>query len=71
MIDAGVSRAKARSEIAFGDAAREIIAASDRLEADLVVMGRRTSGNLRRSVLGSVVNAVLRDATCPVLVVPE
>ena len=71
VIDAGVPRAKAGSEIAFGDAAKEIIAASERLEADLVVMGRRAAGNFRRAVLGSVVNGVLRDTTCPVLVVPE
>lgn len=71
VIDAGVPPAKASSEIAFGDAAKEIIAASERLEADLVVMGRRSSGNFRRAILGSVVNGVLRDTTCPVLVVPE
>jgi len=34
-------------------------------------MGRRGKGKLRRAVLGSVVDGVLRGATCPVLVVPE
>ena len=71
VMSAGVPRARAGSEAAFGDAAREILAASERLEADLVVMGRRAAGNVRRAILGSVVNGVLRGATCPVLVVPE
>ena len=71
VIGTGVPRARAGSEIAFGDAAQEIIAASERLDVDLVVMGRRAAGNFRRAVLGSVVNGVLRDATCPVLVIPE
>ena len=71
VISAGVPRARAGSEVAFGDPAREILAASERLEADLVVMGRRAAGNVRRAILGSVVNGVLRGATCPVLVVPE
>lgn len=67
----GVPRDRASSEVRFGDPAGEIIAAAARLGADLIVLGRRRAGDLRRAVLGSVVEGVLRHAPCPVLVVVE
>jgi nucleotide-binding universal stress UspA family protein len=70
-VAAGVTRGRASSEVVFGDPATEILSAMRRLDVDLVVMGRRGKGKLRRAVLGSVVDGVLRGATCPVLVVPE
>lgn len=71
VVAAGVPSERANSEVAFGDAVREILRAAERLEADLVVMGRRHAGNFRRAVVGSVVAGVLHGASCPVLVVPE
>ncbi|WIM92954.1 universal stress protein [Actinoplanes oblitus] len=38
--------------------------------ADLLVLGSHGHGRLRHSVLGSVSEAVIRKATCPVVVVP-
>jgi nucleotide-binding universal stress UspA family protein len=70
-IAAGVPREQASSEVVFGDPTHEILAAARRLDTDLIVMPRRAKGNLRRAVLGSVVEGVLRGASCPVLVVPE
>jgi nucleotide-binding universal stress UspA family protein len=70
-VAAGVPRERASGEVAFGEATGEILSAVERLGADLVVMGRRSAGDLRRAVLGSVVDGVLRGSTCPVLVVPE
>lgn len=70
-VAAGVPRERASGEVSFGEATGEILSAVERLGADLVVIGRRSAGNLRRAVLGSVVDGVLRGATCPVLVVPE
>jgi nucleotide-binding universal stress UspA family protein len=70
-VAAGVPRAHASSDVAFGEPRWEILSAVERLGVDLIVMGRRGAGNLRRAVLGSVVDGVLRGATCPVLVVPE
>ena len=70
-VAAGVPREQASSEVVAGEPTREILAAARRLETDLIVMARRGTGNLRRAVLGSVVEGVLRDASCPVLVVPE
>jgi nucleotide-binding universal stress UspA family protein len=51
-----------------GDPAAELVDAARELEADLVVLGRR-SRSLRRLVLGSVSDAVLQQAPCDVLVV--
>ena len=70
-IRAGVPSERANSEVSFGEPAHEVLSAVARLGADLIVMGRRGEGNFRRAVLGSVVDGVLRGATCPVLVVPE
>lgn len=71
VVRAGVPRERAASEIVTGDPTPAILAAAERLGADLVVMGRSEGGELRRAVLGSVVAGVLRRAPCPVLVVPE
>jgi nucleotide-binding universal stress UspA family protein len=51
-----------------GDPAAELVDTARELEADLVVLGRR-SRSLRRLVLGSVSDAVVRRAPCDVLVV--
>lgn len=70
-VHAGVPRERVTTEAAFGEPGQEIVAAADRLGAGIIVMGRRGAGGVRRAVLGSVVDAVLRHAPCPVLVVPE
>jgi nucleotide-binding universal stress UspA family protein len=38
---------------------------------DLIIMGTKGEHNLAERILGSVSTAVIRDALCPVLVVPE
>ena len=48
--------------------ADELIQAS--LDADLVVVGSRGAGRLRRLVTGSVSNQVAQHARCPVVVIP-
>lgn len=52
-----------------GEPAETIVGAAENLGADLVVVGRRSRGSLRRLVLGSVSDAVVRGAPCDVLVV--
>jgi nucleotide-binding universal stress UspA family protein len=52
-----------------GEPADELVTAARDLEADVVVVGRRSGNPLRRLVLGSVSAYVLRHAPCDVLVV--
>jgi nucleotide-binding universal stress UspA family protein len=57
------------SHLAMGDAPREIVHLAEDLDAGLVVMGSRGRGGIRRALMGSVSDAVVRHAHCPVLVV--
>jgi len=59
----------AQAEMRQGDAAAEIVASAERSNADLIVMGSRGHGGLRRAVLGSVARDVLQHAHCSVLIV--
>ncbi len=52
-----------------GDPGQEICRAAEDLDADVVVIGTRGHGGLRRAVLGSVSDHVIRNAPCPVLTV--
>lgn len=51
-----------------GPAGPAICDAADELGADVIVMGTRGRGGLRRAVLGSVSDHVIRNASCSVLV---
>jgi universal stress protein A len=53
----------------IGDPAHEILAAERRLAADLIVLATHGRKGVRRMLLGSVAEAVLRSASCPVLTV--
>jgi nucleotide-binding universal stress UspA family protein len=52
-----------------GDPATEIVALANDLKSDLIVLGTHGHTGLRRVVRGSVAEAVLRRAPCPVLTV--
>jgi nucleotide-binding universal stress UspA family protein len=54
-----------------GEAAPEILALRELLRADLVVLGAAGLRGLRRFVLGSVADRVLRRPGCPLLLVKE
>lgn len=56
------------SHISVGSPAREIAQIASDLEADLIVVGTHGRTGLRRLLLGSVAEGVLRLASCPVLV---
>jgi nucleotide-binding universal stress UspA family protein len=71
LADAGLEPDRARSEVAFGHPAQEILAMADGIGADLVLIGSRGAGRVRRAVLGSTASEVLRGATRPTLVVKE
>jgi nucleotide-binding universal stress UspA family protein len=49
----------------------EIVGLADELGAGLIVLGSRGLGPLRRALMGSVSDSVVRHAHCPVLIVRE
>jgi universal stress protein E len=52
-------------------AAPGILHAIEHISPDLLVMGTRGGGRLRRALIGSVANRVLHESSCDVLIVPE
>jgi nucleotide-binding universal stress UspA family protein len=61
--------AVARGQLRMGRAADEVVELAEEIEAGLIVMGGRGRGGLRRALMGSVSDAVVRHAHCPVIVV--
>jgi nucleotide-binding universal stress UspA family protein len=52
-----------------GTEAQHITGVAEELGADLIVVGSRGLGGLKRALMGSVSESVVRHAHCPVLVV--
>jgi nucleotide-binding universal stress UspA family protein len=52
-----------------GRADKEIVELAEEIGAGLIVMGSRGNGRLTRALLGSVSDAVVRHAHCPVTIV--
>lgn len=61
--------AKADRLVEEGTPSDRIVAVADQIEASLVVVGTEGGGGLRRMLLGSVAEDVLRQASCSVLLV--
>jgi nucleotide-binding universal stress UspA family protein len=60
------------AHLSFGRPDREIVKLAEELDAGLIVVGSRGRGGLKRALLGSVSDSVVRHAHCPVMVVrPE
>lgn len=59
----------AQAHLRMGRADREIVAAAEQIRAGLIVTGSRGRGGIRRALMGSVSDSVVRHAHCPVLVV--
>ena len=60
------------AHLAIGHPADQIVAYAQDDGAGLIVMGSRGLGGIRRALMGSVSDAVVRHAHCPVMVVrPE
>lgn len=77
-LDAEVERVRVaggevtQAHLRFGEAAAKIIITAEELGADLIVVGSKGLGGIRRALMGSVSDSVVRHAHCPVLVVrPE
>jgi nucleotide-binding universal stress UspA family protein len=57
-------------EVHHGNAVARILEVSDRIEADLIVVGSHGKGRLKYAFLGSVAEKLLRMSHRPVLIVP-
>ena len=60
-----------RTRLVAGDPAREICAYAQEADARLIAVGTRGYGSVASLLLGSVSNAVIRHAPCPVMVIRD
>ncbi len=58
----------ARAHMRSGRADEEICVLAEELGANLIMMGCRGESAVRRALMGSVSDSVIRHAHCPVLV---
>ena len=59
----------AGAHLKMGNVAEEIVELAKDLEADLIVMGSRGHGGLRKAIGGSISDVVVRRAACAVMTV--
>ena len=59
------------AHLRFGRPDEQIVRVGEEVGAGLIVIGSRGRGGLRRALLGSVSDSVIRHAHCPVLVIRE
>jgi nucleotide-binding universal stress UspA family protein len=77
LLDAEVEQVKAAggtvvgAHFGMGRPDEEIVKLVEEIGAGLIVMGSRGRGGVRRSLMGSVSDSVVRHAHCPVMVVRE
>lgn len=60
-----------QAHLGSGRPDEEILAVAEEIGAGLIVLGSRGLGGVRRALVGSVSDSVVRHARCPVLVVRE
>jgi len=68
LVDAGVD---AKPLLVRGDRVRALMREVERENADLIVMGSHGRGGLYKRLVGSVSEGVMREAKCPVLIIPS
>jgi nucleotide-binding universal stress UspA family protein len=59
------------AHLSMGSPDTEIVKLAEDIGAGLIVMGSRGLGGIRRALIGSVSDSVVRHAHCPVMVVRE
>ena len=59
------------AHLEFGRPDTAIVALAEELGTGLIVMGSRGLGGVRRALLGSISDSVVRHAPCPVMVVRQ
>ena len=62
---------EAEAHLIEGATADTIIREAEKLNAGMIVMGSRGRAPIAKTILGSVSEAVLREATCPVVILPH
>jgi len=67
----GAGATEAQAHLRMGRTDEEIVELAQSIDAGLIVMGSRGRGRLRRALLGSVSESVVRHAHCPVTIVRE
>ena len=60
-----------KSLLVRDDRVRAVIQEVEREDVDLIVMGSHGRGALYRRIMGSVSEGVMREAKCPVLIIPS
>src|SRR3712207_3712925 len=61
----------AQAHLKEGGVPHEVVALAEDLRVGLIVLGSRGHGGIRRALMGSVSDSVVRHAHCPVLVVRQ
>ncbi|MEO6052907.1 MAG: universal stress protein, partial [Chthoniobacterales bacterium] len=69
-IVAGIKEVEVTSAVSLGLPVDEILDTINNHKVDYIVVGSHGHGALYHLFTGSVVTGILRDATCPVVVVP-
>jgi nucleotide-binding universal stress UspA family protein len=67
----GAGTTVTQAHLRMGRADEEIVELAQSIDAGLIVMGSRGQGRLRRALVGSVSESVVRHAHCPVTIVRE
>ena len=67
--DPGVRELRVETRVEEGDATYNILTVAKDVNADMIIMGTHGRTGLRRLLMGSVAEEVLRKATCPVMTV--
>jgi nucleotide-binding universal stress UspA family protein len=60
-----------QAHLVEGGVSQEIVGLAEGIGAGLIVLGSRGLGGIRRALMGSVSDSVVRHAHCPVMVVRE
>ena len=58
-----------QAHLRMGGAAEETVALAEDIGAGLIAMGSRGRGGIRRALMGSVSESVVRHAHCPVMII--
>ena len=67
----GAGATETQAHLRMGRADEEIVELAQSIDAGLIVIGSRGQGRLRRALVGSVSESVVRHAHCPVTIVRE